>query len=107
MLVNPRKNVGEYVKYSFPSKTIEYMLAQKSIVMYKLSGIPDEYYAHLYYVEDDSDLALANAIIRVCSQPASHRRTCARAAREWLMENKSADAQVKKIMDMIIMDNSI
>ena len=31
ILVNPRQNDEEYTKYSFPSKTLEYMLAAKPI----------------------------------------------------------------------------
>ena len=42
ILVNPRQPVGDFTKYSFPSKTIEYMASGTPLLMYKLPGIPEE-----------------------------------------------------------------
>ena len=50
VLVNPRLNEGEYTKYSFPSKTMEYLSTGRPVVCYKLDGIPDEYDKHLMEV---------------------------------------------------------
>ena len=43
VLVNPRPNNEEYTKYSFPSKTIEYLLTGNPVVAYKLDGMPEVY----------------------------------------------------------------
>lgn len=43
VLVNPRQNNEEYTKYSFPSKTIEYLLSGKPVVAYMLDGMPECY----------------------------------------------------------------
>lgn len=51
ILINPRSAEGKFTKYSFPSKTIEYMLAGKPVIAYKLMGIPDEYDDYLLYIE--------------------------------------------------------
>ena len=58
-LVNPRPNQGEYVKYSFPSKTLEYMALGKVVLMNRLSGIPTEYDEFLCYFNstDRNDMA--------------------------------------------------
>ncbi len=44
IVINPRKNIGEYTKYSFPSKTTEYLLNNGILVGFNLSGIPSEYF---------------------------------------------------------------
>ena len=38
--VNPRQNNEEFTKYSFPSKTMEYLASGVPVVAYKLDGIP-------------------------------------------------------------------
>lgn len=43
VVVNPRTNKGDYNKYSFPSKNLEYMLSGTPFVGYFLDGIKDEY----------------------------------------------------------------
>lgn len=40
VLVNPRQNNEEFTKYSFPSKTMEYLSSGVPLVAYKLDGIP-------------------------------------------------------------------
>ena len=67
ILVNPRKNDEAYTKYSFPSKTVEYMLSGRPIVCYKLDGIPNEYDDYLNYVTDNSIESLKNKLIEVLS----------------------------------------
>lgn len=54
LLVNPRPTADEYTKYSFPSKTLEYMASGTPVLMTKLPGMPKEYYPYLYLFEDES-----------------------------------------------------
>lgn len=98
VLVNPRKNDAEYTKYSFPSKTIEYILAEKPVVMYQLSGIPEEYTTHLYYVQGDDESDLARKIVEVCNQDPKDLQIKAKKSKEWILKEKNAKAQVKKII---------
>jgi len=59
VLVNPRPNNEEYTKYSFPSKTIEYLLSGKPVVAYMLDGMPDIYRNFIYNIEDYSSFSQA------------------------------------------------
>lgn len=59
VLVNPRPNNEEYTKYSFPSKTIEYLLSGKPVVAYMLDGMPDIYRNFMYNIEDYSSFSQA------------------------------------------------
>jgi len=101
VMINPRTNEGEYTKYSFPSKTMEYLVSGKPVIMYKLSGIPDEYDEYLHYVEDDSTQALRDKIIEVCSKSAEELYELGQCAREWVLQEKNNAVQAKKILDMI------
>lgn len=62
VLVNPRTNEGEYTKYSFPSKIMEYLSTGRPVVCYKIDGIPDEYNQHLIFPKDESVVELRNTI---------------------------------------------
>ena len=42
-LINPRRGDSEYTKYSFPSKTIDYLLTGNPVIAYYLDGMPEIY----------------------------------------------------------------
>ena len=65
LLVNPRKGHEEYTKYSFPSKTMEYMASGTPTIMYKLPGLPIEYEEYLVLLPDNSQETLT-AILKQC-----------------------------------------
>lgn len=102
ILVNPRTNDGEYTKYSFPSKTMEYMVSGKPVVMYKLDGIPDEYDEYLNYVRETTPrfVGLKESIVDVMNAY-GQALLKANRAREFVMENKSVKIQVENILRMI------
>lgn len=62
VLVNPRQNDGEYTKYSFPSKNIEYKMTGHGVVAYMLDGMPSDYRRMLYVPKDNTVKGLALAI---------------------------------------------
>lgn len=53
VLVNPRPNNEEYTKYSFPSKTIEYLMTSNPVAAFLLDGIPSLYKDFLCPIRDD------------------------------------------------------
>ena len=65
LLINPRFSTDEYTLYSFPSKTIEYMLSSTPVLMHRLPGIPDEYEPYIFYGEDESDEGFAKKIYEI------------------------------------------
>ena len=81
VLVNPRPNNGEYTKYSFPSKTIEYLLTGNPIVAYLLDGMPTVYGDLLYIPLDGINAAIAAALKRSvrCCETAPQRLVALRA----------------------------
>lgn len=102
ILINPRQDKGEYTKYSFPSKTIEYMQSGTPVLMYKLSGIPDKYDDYLYYIDPDLDvLGLKNRIVELCEIPQDELMLFGLKAKEFVEKNMSGQTQAKKILEMI------
>lgn len=101
VLVNPRQNIGEYTKYSFPSKNMEYLLSGNPVIAYKLDGIPDEYDEYFFYPEDNSIEALRNKIIEVSKLSPEERQKIGEKGRNFVLENKNPYVSAQKIMNMI------
>lgn len=101
VLINPRINEGEYVKYSFPSKTMEYMASGKPVIMYKLDGVPDEYDEYLLYVKGNSIEALRDKMVEVCTKSDEELYYFGQRARNWVLKEKNCIVQAKKIINML------
>lgn len=101
VLVNPRQNTDEFTKYSFPSKTMEYLLSGIPVVAYKLEGIPDEYDAYMAYVEDNSPQSLAEILCNICEDSDRIYTIKAINAIDFVVKKKNSKIQTKKIIDLI------
>ncbi len=101
VLVNPRQNNEVFTKYSFPSKTMEYLASGVPVVAYKLDGIPDEYDEYIKYVPNDLTETLAKTLQEVCELSAEERRRIGEKARKFVLEEKTAVSQTKKIIEFI------
>ena len=101
ILVNPRTSEGEYTKYSFPSKTMEYLLAGKSVIINKLSGIPEEYYNYAFTPENETIKAFSQCISDVLNMDKDLRIQRAKAGRQFIMECKNSAVQMKRVLTMI------
>jgi glycosyltransferase involved in cell wall biosynthesis len=100
-LVNPRKPNGDITKFSIPSKTMEYMSSGTPMIGYQLEGIPSEYYEHMYTPSDLTNEALAQTMEYVASVGQAVLNDKAKAAYEFLSTNKTAKAQVRKIVEFL------
>lgn len=101
ILINPRQNIDTFTKYSFPSKTIEYMLSGNPVVMYKLDGIPDEYDKYLCYVEDNSVESLKNKMLEVSNWSEHDRNKFGQAAKDFVISRKNKKFQTEKIINFM------
>ena len=101
VLVNPRRNIGDYVKYSFPSKIMEYMLSGTPVITYKLPGIPKDYDDFLYYVEGDSVEDLYKKITTICEKPYEELYEFGYKAQKFIINNKNNIVQSRKIIDFL------
>lgn len=101
VLVNPRQNNEEFTKYSFPSKTMEYMLSGIPVVAYKLDGIPDEYDSYIFYVKKDDSKTLSETLRKICEMEVSERISFGEKARDFVVCEKNAKKQTKKIIELL------
>ena len=101
ILVNPRTTEGDYTKYSFPSKIMEYLASGTPTIMNKLQGIPDEYFKYCYIAENNYVSGLKNKIVEVASLTAAEREQFGQKARNFILQNKNAKVQTQKIIDLI------
>lgn len=101
VLINPRLNNEEYTKYSFPSKTMEYLMSGVPVVAYKLDGIPDEYDSYISYPTDNAVKTLADTLNRMCELSEDERLQIGRRARLFVSEQKNRRIQTKRILDFV------
>lgn len=101
LLVNPRPIAPEYTKYSFPSKNMEYMVSGTPVLTTKLPGMPEEYYPHVYLIDNESPQGIAQALRKVFDEPVTHRINKGKTAREFVLKNKSNIQQADKIIDFL------
>lgn len=100
LLVNPRLSHEQFVKYSFPSKTSEYMLSGTPLLTTKLPGIPDEYFQHLYTFEEESVDGFARKLEEILSLPNTDLQRKGISAQTFVMENKNNLLQSKRILEL-------
>ena len=101
VMINPRTNSGEYTKYSFPSKTMEYMLSGKPVIMYALDGMPAAYRDYLFVVPEDGAQALHDTIKKVLAMDEKERRAFGLRAAQFVAREKNPQVQAKRVIDLI------
>jgi glycosyltransferase involved in cell wall biosynthesis len=102
LLVNPRGSEGEFTKYSFPSKTLEYMLSGNPVLMYKLAGIPDEYNNFVRFFTGNHISEMANDIEEICEWSEKERFEFGSKAKRFVLEHKNEVIQGKRLYDLIL-----
>jgi glycosyltransferase involved in cell wall biosynthesis len=101
ILVNPRPPEGEFTKYSFPSKVIEYMISGRPVVMYRLDGIPEEYSPYYTSPADVGVNSFALCMRRMANMSSDQLNAMGERARNFILSEKNATTQTKKILDLI------
>lgn len=101
LLVNPRPTDEEYVKYSFPSKTMEYMASGTPILTTRLPGMPAEYYPYVNFIDEETPEGIAQALKRVLSRSNAELFSQGMAARAFILKTRNNLVQAEKILDML------
>ncbi len=101
VLVNPRNPEDEFTYYSFPSKTIEYMLSGTPLLSTKLNGIPNEYYNYIFSIDNNSSAALAEALNNILSYSEDKLNEIGSLARNFIIEEKNSYRQAEKILNFV------
>ena len=101
VLINPRTPDCIITRYSFPSKTMEYLISGTPMIGYKLEGMPDEYFNYFYTIDELGIKSLSNKLDEVLSLSSRTLNLKAFEAYNFIMENKTSAKQVAKILDFI------
>lgn len=101
VLINPRGSDGDYTKYSFPSKTMEYLASGTPTIMCHLPAIPSEYDEYLYYITDETAEGIRQKILEVCEKSQRELDEFGERASAFIKNKKNTFVQAGKIVDMM------
>ena len=101
LLINPRPTNEAYVKYSFPSKNMEYMASGTPVLTTALPGMPEEYYPHVFVIQEETPEGMAEALKMALSHSEEELFQKGLSAREFVLKERSNVVQAKKILEML------
>lgn len=99
VLVNPRHSAEEYTKYSFPSKTMEYMASGTPTLMAPLASLPEEYRHHLYLFDDESVDGMSRKMKEVSDKTDRELYVFGLNASQFILDTRNQVAQCNKIIE--------
>ena len=97
-LINPRSSQGVFTRYSFPSKTLEYMRSGKPVLCCKLEGIPDEYDPYLRYIAPQNAEGIRHALLELLAMPQTQRQAIGERACAFVLREKNSKAQGSRVV---------
>ncbi|MDD3410684.1 MAG: glycosyltransferase [Eubacteriales bacterium] len=100
-LINPRMSSGVFTRYSFPSKTLEYLRAGKPVLCCKLPGIPDEYDDYLLYFASEDASGIQRAVGNLFSASADERARIGERGRAFALREKNERAQCERLTQFL------
>jgi len=101
LLVNPRPTHEDFVRYSFPSKTMEYMASGTPVLTTRLPGMPREYYPYVHFIEEESADGIAAALKEVLAASDEDLFRQGQAARDFVLDGRNNVVQAKKLLTML------
>lgn len=101
LLVNPRPTDETFTLYSFPSKTIEYMVSGTPVISSKLPGIPKEYFDYIYSFDEISAEGIKKVLEDVLSLSDEELLSKGKEARSFVINHKNYIKQTKPIADLL------
>ena len=101
VLINPRPSDEKYVRYSFPSKTMEYMSTGTPVLTTALPCIPEEYGPYLYFIQKETAEGIAAALREVLSHSDAELFEKGCRAREFVLEQRNNVVQAAKVLEML------
>lgn len=98
LLVNPRPTDEEFAKYSFPSKTMEYLLSGTAVVSTKLPGIPEEYFKHMFSFDGYTVTEIHNGLRKILDMSREELYNIGKEGHAFVAEKKNNVEMAGKIL---------
>lgn len=105
-LVNVRNPNEEYTKYSFPSKTFEYLASATPFLSTSLPGMPKEYLKYMITIDDNSIESIEQGLNKILSMSELDRENFGKNAQKFVITKKNKSIQSKKIIELLELINS-
>lgn len=103
-LVNPRPSRHSFVRYSFPSKILEYMSLGVPLLTTNLPSLSNDYFPYIYIIDDESVAGITNKLRFIASQDRKVLRQKGMKGKDFIVDTRSTIAQglkLKKLIDSI------
>ncbi len=101
LLINPRPSNEEFSKYSFPSKTLEYMSSGTPLLSTMLPGIPKEYFQYIRAISPETTDGMFKSICELLSLSNEDLIEIGRKAYDFVMSKKTNTKQGASIVSFI------
>lgn len=98
LLVNPRPSNESFAAYSFPSKTLSYMLSGTPVLTTRIPGIPDSYQPYLLWFDEEDADSMAKKIEEIMNIPAEQLEKIGKRAYIYVRDEKNSLAQSAKLL---------
>lgn len=102
VLVNPRLTDAEYVKYSFPSKTLECMVSGTPLLTTRLPGMPKSYHDYVYLFGEETEKGFRAVLEQVLTLDAQSLHEKGVKAKAYALNEKNNVTQAKKLLEFMI-----
>lgn len=101
LLVNPRPTDEEFAKYSFPSKTMEYLLSGTPTASTNLPGIPMEYFEYLFSLGNGDKATIEYKLREILSKSKEDLLKKGKDGHDFVLEEKNNVKQSKKVVMLL------
>lgn len=101
LLVNPRPTDEEFSIYSFPSKTMEYLLSGSAVVSTKLAGIPEEYFKYMFAFENGSVSGIKDKLTELLNMPIQNLIDKGKDGHDFVIKEKNNIYMSEKILKFL------
>lgn len=101
LTVNPRITNADYVKYSFPSKTLECMVSGTPLLTTRLAGMPKDYYPYVYLFDEESKEGFMQVMDKVFSLSAEELHQKGLLAKDFAINQKNNVKQAELFYSFI------
>lgn len=101
ILISPRPTNTPIAQTTFPSKIFEYLMSGTPVLSTRLNGFTEEYSDKMFWIEKNDADGIANAINSLTCMSKKDLESKAEKARNFVVNNKSWDKQVRRMVDFI------
>ena len=101
LLINPRPTNEEFVKYSFPSKNLEYMVSGTPLITTLLPGIPKEYFLYTFNIVDYSANGIADVLRSTLSLSKTQLHEKGESAKNFVISKKNNVVQGHRVLSFL------